>query len=163
MDYSVTTHAIRADGSVVVWGANVYNSAGNGLYAYTIIESDDVALGGGEAIEVANSVWNGLAIVRPAQPGTAPAHPLHWVSASIGDASIDESDGGTVDVTLSAAVTTPVTVEYDFDGVTGSVVVPAGATSAPIALSVTDDAISSGATISSRWESLSSSVRPCAM
>jgi alpha-tubulin suppressor-like RCC1 family protein len=140
MDYAVTVHALRADGSVVVWGGNVYNSAGNGDYAYNIIGVQGVAVPG-DTFALSNSVWNGMAIARPEEPNGDPVLPLHWIDAAIGDAAIVETTGGSVVVTLSEPAPEPVDVEYRFEGVDGSVVIAAGATSAEIPVAVADDAV----------------------
>jgi len=140
-DYSATTFATRADGSVLVWGANVNYSGGVGNSNYPITGTPQIALGGGAALMVSSSVWNGLAIVRPAAEAGSPVRPIFWVDASVADASFAEADGGSVVVTLSAAAPTDLTVEYSFDGTPGSAVIPAGAASVDVPVAVADDSV----------------------
>ncbi len=61
-------HHLRHPGRrhVLVWGDNNNGSAGVGNTDYNVVGTPQVALGGGRAIALAGSVWNGLAIVRPA-------------------------------------------------------------------------------------------------
>ena len=49
VDYSDTTFATRADGTVLVWGDNNYGSAGVGNADYNVVGTPQVALGGGRA------------------------------------------------------------------------------------------------------------------
>ena len=127
-----------ADGSVLVWGGNVYNSAGNGDDGYNIDGVQPVVLPG-ETVSVANSVWNGLALVRPFDAGAAPVRPQYWISASVADAEISEATGGSVELSLSQAASTDVVVDFDFDGHPHTVTIPAGETSVLAPLSVADD------------------------
>ena len=83
-DYSATTFATRADGSVLVWGDNNYGSGGIGNADYAIVGTPQIELGGGRAIAVAGSDWNGLAIVRPADD-PAYERPAQYVTASVAD------------------------------------------------------------------------------
>jgi alpha-tubulin suppressor-like RCC1 family protein len=140
MDYSVTVHAIRADGSVLVWGGNVYDSAGNGDDDYNIVGVQPVVLPG-ETVAVANSVWNGLALVRPLEPGAGPVRPQYWISASVADAQVGEATGGSVEFTLSQVASTDVAVDFDFDGQSHTVTIPAGETSMLAPLAVADDTV----------------------
>lgn len=142
-DYAATMFAVRADGSVLVWGANVIYGAGIGSTAYQVVGTPEVEFGTGQVITLANSVWNGLAVVRPADPAgpeAEPVRPLHWIDASVSDGVVDEEAGGTVNVSLSEPAAVEVTVAFEFAGGSGSVVLPAGASSVDVALSVTDDA-----------------------
>ena len=50
VDYSDTTFATRADGTVLVWGDNNYGSAGVGNADYNVVGTPQVAFGGGRVI-----------------------------------------------------------------------------------------------------------------
>src|SRR4029079_3290603 len=71
-------HAIRADGSGIVWGGSTYDSAGNGVdsTATAVVGVDPVVIPG-EAVAVSNSSWNGLALVRPRARDEVPGLPQH--------------------------------------------------------------------------------------
>ncbi len=93
VDYSDTTFATRADGTVLVWGDNNYGSAGVGNADYNVVGTPQVAFGGGRVIALAGSVWNGLAIVRPADDPDF-ERPAQYVSASVADTTVGEATGG---------------------------------------------------------------------
>lgn len=141
VDYAVTIFATRADGSVLVWGSNVYNGAGTGSYQSVIVGTPQIDLGGNVATAISNAMWNGLALVRPAEPGADPVLPIFWIDVTAEDTEIGESAGGEVVVSLSHPAPSDVTIEFEFDGTPGTAVVPAGATSVAVPVSVEDDAI----------------------
>jgi alpha-tubulin suppressor-like RCC1 family protein len=140
-DYSATTFATRADGSVLVWGDNNHGSAGVGKPDYAIVGTPQVALGGGRAIATAGSDWNGLAIVRPAED-PAYERPAQYLSATVADATIGEATGGAATLTLSAPAPYALEVGYRLgNGPRRTVIVDKGATGAALPVSVTDDAL----------------------
>lgn len=140
-DYASTMFATRADGSVLVWGANNNNGGGVGNSTYTIVGSPQIALGGGRAVAVANSAWNGLALVRPADEPEW-ERPLQWVGASVADAEIVEGAGGSVTLTLSEPAPDDLDVSYRVaGGDVRSATVAKGATTAPLPVTVTDDSL----------------------
>jgi alpha-tubulin suppressor-like RCC1 family protein len=141
MDGAATMFATRADGSVIVWGANIYDGGGVGYDDYAIVGTPTIDLDGGQAVSVKNSMWHGLALVQPSQPGVEPVLPIQWIDVSADDTEIGEAAGGAVTVRLSEAANVDVTVEYDFNGVDGSAVVPAGTTSVAVPVAVVDDTV----------------------
>jgi hypothetical protein len=140
-DYSATTFATRADGSVLVWGDNNSGSGGIGDTGYAIVGTPQIALGGGRAVALAGSDWNGLAIVRPAQD-PAYERPAQYLSAAVADATIDEGDGGAATLTLSEPAPYDLVVTYRLgDGPQQTAPVAKGATSASLPVTVEDDAL----------------------
>ena len=93
VDYGATVHALRADGSVLVWGSNPYGAGGIGTTDVNVPGIKVLDLGGNRAIATASSVWNGLALVRPADEPTWD-RPAQWVSASVADTEVGEATGG---------------------------------------------------------------------
>lgn len=132
--------AVRADGTVVSWGANTYGAAGIGRTDASTNGVEPVSVGG-RAVSVAESHWNGLALVRPADDPEL-QRPAFWVDASVADAAIGEGTGGTVRVSLSEPAPTDVTVGWALDGgASGTATVARGATSVDVPVSVADDAV----------------------
>ncbi|HEX3004001.1 MAG TPA: PxKF domain-containing protein, partial [Angustibacter sp.] len=139
-DSSYGVLAVRADGSVVSWGANTYGAAGIGRPDATTNGVEPVAVDG-RAISVATSHWNGLALVRPADDPQLD-RPAFWVSASAADATIGEGTGGTVRVSLSEAAPTDVQVDWALQGGgSGTATVRQGETFVDVPVSVPDDAV----------------------
>ena len=140
-DYSGTAFALRADGSVLVWGSNPYGAAGIGTTQAFVPGIAVLDLGGARAIGVSGSGWNGLALVRPADD-PAWERPASWVSASVADTEVDEGTGGSAPLTLSAPAPDGLQVTYRVaDGSVRTSTVPAGATTAQLPVSVPDDGL----------------------
>ena len=142
IDSTATMHATRADGSVLVWGSNTYGSAGNGQSGIVLSPVlQETELGDVVPLSVKGSVWNGLALVRPrSDPDFEPA--VQWVSAAVADATIGEASGGSATLTLSEAAPVELTVAYQLgDQQVRHVTVPAGAATAALPLTVSDDAV----------------------
>ena len=98
VDYSDTTFATRADGTVLVWGDNNYGSAGVGNADYNVVgtrRSRSAAAG--------PSPWpdpcGTASIVRPADDPDF-ERPAQYVSASVADPTVGEATGGSAALTL---------------------------------------------------------------
>jgi alpha-tubulin suppressor-like RCC1 family protein len=140
-DYSDTTFARRADGSVLVWGTNAYGGAGIGTSATYVNGIAQLDLGGSVAVGAASSVWNGLALVRPADDPQLDV-PAQYVSASVADTEVTEGQDGSATLTLSQRAPYDLTVTYTVgDGPEQSAPVGAGAVTAELPVSVPDDAL----------------------
>jgi alpha-tubulin suppressor-like RCC1 family protein len=139
-DDSTTTIAMRADGSAVTWGGNYFGNAGTGSFSPNPAVGFHTMAINGHVIDGAVSVWNSLALVRPANDPTW-ERPLQWLDTAASDATIGESTGGTVPVTLSAAAPAgqDVEVQWAFAGQTGTATIPAGQTQVDVAVAVIDD------------------------
>ncbi len=139
-DSSFGVLAVRADGSVLSWGANTYGAAGIGRTDLSTNGVEPVAVDG-RAISVASSHWNGLALVRPADDPEL-ERPAFWVSASAADSTIGEATGGTVRVSLSEPAPSDVQVAWALDGgSSGTATIAQGATFVDVPVSVQDDAV----------------------
>lgn len=148
---SCHTQALRADGSILIWGCDTHGSTG--IVPAGTVTTPTVLQVPAAAIATSASVWNGLALARPVLD-TAWERPASWVQAEIADAEGTESDPGDFAVTLSEARPHPVTVtwavapgtaaEDDLRLEGGTVTIPAGATSALIPAPVVDDALHEG-------------------
>lgn len=148
---SCHTQALRADGSILIWGCDTHGSSGI-VPAGTVTTPTVLQLPAG-AIATSSSIWNGLALARPVLD-TAWERPASWVEAEIADAEGTEADPGTFEVTLSQALPHDVTVSWSvspgtagegdvvLDG--GTTTIPAGGTSATLPAPVVDDALHEG-------------------
>ncbi len=131
--------ALRADGSVVVWGSNPYSSAGIGTTDVHVPGFKVLDLGGNLAFGASQSVWNGLALVRPADEPEW-ERPLQWVSATVADTSVDEGTGGSATLTLTENAPDDLTVTYTVgDGPERTAPVAKGAHTAQLPVTVKDD------------------------
>jgi hypothetical protein len=102
---------------------------------------------------VSNSSWNGLALTRPIDD-PAWERLATWVDASVADALFGESSVGSFTISLSNPVPNDVTIDWslapgtatvdDLDLASGTVTIPAGATSAQLPITITDDTIHEG-------------------
>lgn len=147
--------ALRADGSALGWGCDFFEQVGNGPGpAGGVVNTPEVLpMPGRSAVSVSNSSWNGLALTRPIED-PAWERPETWVNASVADALFGESSGGSFTVSLSNPVPNDVTIDWslapgtataaDLDLASGTVTIPAGATSAQIPVTITDDTIHEG-------------------
>lgn len=141
-DYASTIFATRADGSVLVWGANVYGGAGISSQDYAIAGTPQLALAG-RAVQVSNSMWNGLALIRPADDPTW-ERPAQWVTAAVGDAEITEGTTGSAPLTLSEPAPYDLTVSYVVgDGARQTASIAKGARTAALPVTAPDDALDS--------------------
>ena len=140
MDYSSTVLALRADGSVLVWGSNPYGAAGIGSTASYVDGFRTIDLGPRTAVAISESVWNGLALTRPLDD---PAYdrPAQWLSASVADVTVAEGASGNARLTLSGAAPEALSVTYAFRGTERTVTVPAGATGVDLPFTAPDDAL----------------------
>ena len=141
-DESTSSFAVRADGTVLTWGANTYGSAGVGTSAITLTPPLQQTLAGPRTVlGLSNAGWNGLAVVRPAtDPEMQPA--AQWIGASLADATIDEGAGGTAALTLTDAAPSDLLVRYRVgDAAVHEATVPAGARGLALPVSVTDDQV----------------------
>lgn len=139
MDSAGTTFLTRADGSVLVYGANVFGGGGIGSTDYVIAGTPEIDLGETRALAVANSEWAGMALVRPADDPDL-ERPAPWVEVSVEDARIEESGGGTVRVSLSEPAPSPVEVGWTVpDGPSGTATIAAGDDGVDLAVQVPDD------------------------
>ncbi|MFG3690423.1 PxKF domain-containing protein [Micromonospora sp. NPDC047740] len=146
---SPTTLAIRADGSMIVWGGNTFGAAGTGTSGFVLAPAV-VPIDGQAVLQVSASGWNGLALTRPkADPDLE--LPASWVNATVDDATLSEANGGAFTVKLDQALSDDVALNWalqpgtagedDVTLGTGTVVVPAGQMQASIPVEVADDAI----------------------
>jgi alpha-tubulin suppressor-like RCC1 family protein len=140
MDDSCHGFAVRADGSVLSWGCNLFGGAGIGSNDLQVTGMQVLQLGG-TAVAASSSVWNGMALARPLDdPGYE--RPTQWIKAGVADAEIGESSGGTFTVTLTEPARTEVEVGWSLTGGgTGTATIPAGGTTVAIPVAVTDDAL----------------------
>lgn len=142
------TQALRADGSILIWGCDTHGSSG--IVPAGTVTSPTVLQVPAAAIASSSSVWNGLALARPVVD-TAWERPASWVEASIADAAGTEGEPGSFEVTLSESRPHDVTLDWsvatgsagedDLDLAGGTVTVPAGETSARIPAPVVDDTL----------------------
>jgi alpha-tubulin suppressor-like RCC1 family protein len=142
------TQALRADGSILIWGCDTYGSTGI-LPAGTVTVPTVLELPA-DASATSSSNWNGLALARPVHD-TSWERPAFWVEAELADATTTEGEPGGFDVTLSQALPHDVTISWavepgtaepaDLDLSGGTTTVPAGATTARIPAPVVDDAL----------------------
>ncbi|MGN6245466.1 MAG: PxKF domain-containing protein, partial [Motilibacteraceae bacterium] len=138
-DYSDTFFAVRADGSVLAWGSDTYGSSGTGQTGY-VKGFAVLDLGGARGIAVANSVWNGIALTRPADDADLEV-PAQYVTASVADTEVTEGTRGSATLTLSQPAPFDLTVTYTVgDGSAQTAPVAQGATSAELPVLVADNA-----------------------
>ena len=120
-DSACHSMARRADGSVLVWGCNFFRQTGVGSGPGAITTPTLLNLPGADAIAIAASVWNGLALTRPHED--SPKAPP--VLAPVGSRSVDEG----VELVFTAMATDPdagETLRYSIDGAPlGAVIDPA--------------------------------------
>jgi alpha-tubulin suppressor-like RCC1 family protein len=145
------TQALRADGSILIWGCDTHGSTGI-LPAGTVTVPTVLELPAG-AVATSSSMWNGLALARPLDD-TSWERPAFWVEAELADATTTEGAAGGFDVTLSQALAHDVTISWavepgtaepaDLDLSGGTTTVLAGATTAAIPAPVVDDALHEG-------------------
>jgi alpha-tubulin suppressor-like RCC1 family protein len=141
-DYASTIFATRADGSVLVWGANVDGGGGTGSPDYAIAGTPQLALAG-RAVQVSNSMWNGLALIQPADDPTW-ERPAQWVTASVGDAEITEGTTGSAPLTLSEPAPYDLTITYAVgDGPRQTAPVAKGSRTADLPVTAPGDALDS--------------------
>jgi hypothetical protein len=146
---SSSTFALRADGSMLVWGGNIDGI--NGLGSTTKVSTDvptEVVIPGRIIVGATTASWNTYALTRPADPTTKT--PASWVSASVDDAAFSETGGGAVTITLDQKVRNDVTFQWavtpgtagadDVQTGTGTAVIPAGQTSVSVPVPVVNDA-----------------------
>ncbi|KAB8182154.1 hypothetical protein FH610_024740 [Microbispora catharanthi] len=148
-DDSMNTLAIRADGSMLAWGGNLFGATGTGGSAPVGMPAV-VNLPGRVFLQVSASKWNALALTRPASDPDLEL-PASWVNATVEDAALSEADDGAFIVKLDHALGDDVALtwslrpgsagEDDATLGTGTVVVSAGETQASIPVDVADDAI----------------------
>ncbi len=140
MDYAATVLALRADGSVLVWGSNPYGAAGIGSTASYVDGFRTIDLGPRTAVAISESVWNGLALTRPLDD---PAYdrPAQYLSASVADVTVAEGAAGSARLTLSGAAPEAISVTYAFRGAERTVTIPAGATGVDLPFTAPDDAL----------------------
>ena len=148
-DASQTTLAIRADGSMLAWGGNLYGVTGTGQTG-TVRVPTLVSLPGQVFLQASTSDWNALALTRPAADPDLEL-PASWVSATVADASLSEAAGGAFtvkldhpladDVALTWSLRSDTAGEDDVALGSGTVVVEAGQTEASIPVDVTDDVL----------------------
>ncbi|GAB3910778.1 hypothetical protein GCM10027612_87250 [Microbispora bryophytorum subsp. camponoti] len=148
-DDSMNTFAIRADGSMLAWGGNLFGATGTGGSA-PVGAPTVVNLPGRVFLQVSASKWNALALTRPASDPDLEL-PASWVHATVEDAPLSEAGDGAFTVTLDQALGDDVALTWSLragsageDDValgTGTVVVPAGRTQASIPIDVADDAL----------------------
>ncbi len=138
MDYSSTVLALRADGTVLVWGSNPYGSAGIGSTASYVPGFKQLDLGPRTAVAISESVWNGLALTRPLDD---PAYdrPAQYLSASVADVTVAEGASSSTRLTLSGSAPEALTVTYAFGGEEHQVTVPAGASGVDLPFTAPDD------------------------
>ncbi len=140
MDDSNHLFAVRADGSILVWGDNFFGGAGIGSPA-TAVPGIGTPVINGRVVAASSSNWNGLALVRPADD-PAWERPDQWITATVADAQIGEGTGGAFKVTLSAPAPDDLTVTWAMEGgTTGTATITKGATSVAVPVSVPDNAI----------------------
>jgi alpha-tubulin suppressor-like RCC1 family protein len=140
--------ALRADGSILIWGCDTHGSSG--IVPAGTVTTPTVLEVPAAAIATSSSVWNGLALARPVVD-TAWERPAFWIEASIADAAGTEGEPGSFEVTLSESRPHDVTLDWsvvtgsagedDLDLAGGTVTVPAGQKSAPIPAPVVDDTL----------------------
>ncbi|MBW3621314.1 MAG: PxKF domain-containing protein, partial [Actinobacteria bacterium] len=140
--------ALRADGSILIWGCDTHGSSG--IVPAGTVKTPTVLQLPAAAIATSSSIWNGSALARPVVD-IAWERPAFWVGASIADAAGPEGEPGSFEVTLSEALPHDVTLawsvapgsagEHDLRLDGGTLAVPAGETSARIAAPVIDDAL----------------------
>ncbi|HEX6597333.1 MAG TPA: PKD domain-containing protein, partial [Acidimicrobiales bacterium] len=140
MDDACHGFAVRADGSVLSWGCNLFGGAGIGSHDLQVTGMQVLAIDG-TAVAASSSMWNGMALARPLDdPGYQ--RPTQWIKANVADAEIGEASGGTFTVTLTEPARTDVDVAWSLTGGTsGTATVAAGATSVAVPVSVPDDAL----------------------
>src|SRR5262249_32755788 len=141
----------RADGSLLTWGCDFFGQAGTAADGDVGVGTPTVIpIPGRRVVQVSNSIWNTLVLTRPADdPEWTP--PATWVTASVDDKTVNEGTGGSATVSISAPLPSDVSIDWsivggtagpdDVDLTNGTVTIPAGATSAHIALPVFDDNI----------------------
>jgi alpha-tubulin suppressor-like RCC1 family protein len=146
VDESSHTFAVRADGTVLVWGNNIFGAGGIGVVTSEVAGIQRVLVPG-RSIAAASSDWNGLTITRPADDPTWD-RPAQWITASAADASIGEATGGTVAVTLSEPAPDDIVLTWAIAptadstaGSSGTATIARGTTSVAIPVATTDDAI----------------------
>ena len=149
---SATTLALRADGTMLVWGGNTYGAGGLGdLPGSDFVPTPTVVdVAGRHIVAISSSVWNGMALTRPADDPTLPV-PARHITASVADATIEEATDGGFQVTLSEAHSAPISLDFavaagtagaaDVAIAEGTVTVPAGSTTALLPVDVTSDVI----------------------
>jgi hypothetical protein len=140
MDDSCHALAVRADGSVLSWGCNLFGGAGIGSHDLAVPGIKVLELSG-TAVAASVSVWNGMALARPlSDPDWE--RPTQWIKAGVADTDIAESTGGRFTVTLTEAARSDLAVGWTLNGEAGgTATIPAGANSVAIPVSVTDDAL----------------------
>lgn len=143
------TEALRADGSVLVWGCDTNGSTGLPTPGH-VAAPTLLPLPGAGGVAVAASMWNGIVLTRPVADTTW-ERPAPWVTASIADAEGAEGSPGGFDVTLSASLPHDVALSWavsegtadgaDLRVAAGTMTIPAGSRSARIPAPVVDDAV----------------------
>lgn len=145
---TATPHLIRADGSVVVWGSNHEGSGGK--QPGNIMTAQVLDVPGQTVLQVATHSSRTLALTRPHNDPELEL-PARWVNASVEDAELGEGgdNGFTVtldqplrhDASLTWSLAPGSASEADVAPTTGTVVVPAGQTSARVPVTIVDDAV----------------------
>jgi hypothetical protein len=142
--------ALRADGSLLVWGCDFFEQAGDGPGGGVAATPTVITPPGASVVSLANSMWNGLVLARPVHDPEW-ERPATWVEAAVADAAVGEGAGGRFTIGLSATLPHPVTVAWSLREGTagagdvalgdGTATVPAGAESVEVELPLVDDAL----------------------
>ncbi len=146
---SVTPRVIRADGSLVLWGGNTFGAGGTGKPGF-ITSPIVLDVAGRTVLQTSGSNWTGFALTRPKDDPELEL-PASWVSASVADTDLSESGGGAFTVSLDHVLLDDMAITWslgagtadasDAELTSGTVVIPAGQTSAQVDVDVKDDAI----------------------
>ncbi len=146
---TATPRVIRADGSLVLWGGNTYGAGGTGQPGF-ITSPIVLDVAGQTVLQTSGAAWTGFALTRPKDDPELEL-PASWVKASVADAELSEGGDGAFTVSIDHALLDDVEIGWSLGAGTadesdavlrsGTVVVPAGQTSATIPVDVIDDAI----------------------
>lgn len=127
----------RVDGSLVTFGANTAGATGHPVATNPIsnVVPAPVVIDG-YVTDSSPSGWNGLALAIPNATITAAqwVPPRPDIDVDAVGASGPEGGTATASVVLGEPVGGPVTVDWSFDGGSGTVTIPAGSTSAEVEL-----------------------------